>query len=299
MAEAREGGVAASAGRRPNGWGGSGNPLSFGSARFPKPPDSASAFGHRGAARMPDGQGDSPPGSFDKVRIGALLRPGPNGRSSRFRPRGSTGAEGRSLLRSNAEREILELRLLDRLGKGEGLAPTRCRRPDFGSVVAGAEACFGPAAAEEDGASASPTSANGATDLVPARRRGRSPLRRSFDPGVKDEACLDPIRGNPRSFGSSGIPQERLKPASADPRETALASAWSVTRPENGRAWSRPQPVKPSEGRLRVPATAVPTGTVGAGGDTSPHYFEAASRPDAARSAPTPPGHCGHAPAPD
>jgi hypothetical protein len=205
MAEARKGGVQASARCRPAGWGGSGNPLSFGSARFPKPPDSASAFGHRVlhicrmglenrlqvrstrfwselASAGPNGRSSRlRPGRSAGLTEGACFDPMPNGRSSGLRLRGSTGAKGRGLPRPDAE------------------------RPDFGSVVARIEVRFDSRRSGRGGASAPAKSANGSADLVPAGRRGRSPLRR-LRLRVTDEACLAPNRGNPRRFGAFGNP---------------------------------------------------------------------------------------------
>ena len=108
---------------------------------------------------MPDGQGESPPGSLDKVLDGACF--------VRNRTGGRRG-----------------FGFDDRPRRREGASPRPdAERPDFGSVVAGSKLASIRAAAGGVQASARTTIANGPTDLVPAGCRGRKLPRRRPTPG--------------------------------------------------------------------------------------------------------------------
>ena len=132
MAEARKGGR--SFRRRVSRPGGAVLVTGWASARFTEPSDSAGALGQGGAARMPDEQGESPPGSFDKVRFEVRFAPGRTGgrESFGFPVRWGGGKELASTrcrtIGFRSGRARIGARFDPRRGEGKELASTRAER---------------------------------------------------------------------------------------------------------------------------------------------------------------------------
>jgi len=190
---------------------------------------------------MPDEQGESPPGSFDKVPAEASFDRGRPQGSSQLRLRKSEGAEGRSLLRSDAQdrasarsRRGSEFASVTVRRKGRSLLRPRCRaagfrsgrgeersllrsdpkggregacfdldaeRLGFGPVAARKEACFDPSR-KQIAIGLRPGSVCETTRRTWFRRIVRGRIFRSDLERARGEACFAPGPGNPKSFGS-------------------------------------------------------------------------------------------------
>jgi len=180
-----EGWRSASAGRRPEGWGGSGKPVSVSCW-----PSKASRQRRRlrvvCAARMPGGHGESPPGSADKVPERGLPHSGPT-------------------------EDRRDFGLVDRPGERPELASTRRRTGDGPDLGSGDRLSQGKKLASSGGA----TGGRWSFGSVARSARGRSLLRPTAQRGIVGGSRPSQSFGEGRRLASNRRERPDFGPAGA------------------------------------------------------------------------------------